>query len=166
MSKKFDMFVERIFGAIEKIFACFNAVMVTVMVSVVVLDMFSTLFKYPITVTTELTGLTFAWITGLSGILIAMRDENIALTIIKDKFTGTARRILDTVIDVMCGVFSFVMFCASWEMCISMRDLYMPLFRFPKTVLYASMFLMFGCITLVLALRIIQRWMKKGEESV
>ncbi len=165
MSKKFDMFVERIFGATEKIFACFNAVMVTVMVSVVVLDMFSTLLKYPITVTTELTGLTFAWITGLSGILIAMRDENIALTIIKDKFKGTARRILDTVIDVMCGVFSFIMFCASWEMCISMKDLYMPLFRFPKTVLYASMFVMFGCITLVLVLKIIQRWIR-GEESV
>ena len=87
-----------------------------------------------------------------------MRDGNIALDIVKTKFKGTAKIIVDTVIDMNCIAFSWLMFTASWEMCVSMKELYMPLFRFPKTVLYLSMLLMFGMITLVLLLRIIQRF--------
>lgn len=163
MGKKFDLFVDRFFNALEKVFSFFNAIMVTVMVTVVILDVFSTLLKYPITFTTELTGLTFAWLTGFSGVLIAMRDENIALTIIKDKFSGPLRLVFDTGIDIACIIFSFIMFRASWEMCISMKNLYMPLFRLPKTVLYASMLMMFGLSALTLTLRVIQRLIRKGE---
>lgn len=166
MSKKFDMFVNKFFDGIEKVFSFFNAIMVTVMVAVVVFDVFSTLFKYPIAITTELTGLTFAWITGFSGVLIAMRDENISLTIIKDKFSGASRLVVDTLIDLACIAFSYIMFRASWEMCLSMKTLYMPLFRFPKTVLYAAMLLMFGLITVTMILRVIQRLLKKWEERV
>lgn len=166
MSKKFDTLVNKFFDGIEKVFAFFNAILVTIMVTVVVVDVFSTLLKFPIAITTELTGLTFAWITGLSGVIIAMRDENISLTILKDKFSGIPRLIIDTLIDLACIVFSYIMFRASWEMCVSMKDLYMPLFRFPKTVLYAAMLLMFGLITVTMTLRVIQRLLKKWEERV
>ncbi|MCI8664179.1 MAG: TRAP transporter small permease [Hungatella sp.] len=158
MRTKFNHTLNRFFDLTETIFSFFNAILVTIMIVVVVLDVFSTLLKYPITITTELTGLTFAWITGFSGVIITMRDGNIALDIVKTKFKGTAKIIVDTVIDMICIAFSWLMFTASWEMCVSMKELYMPLFRFPKTVLYLSMLLMFGMITLVLLLRIIQRF--------
>lgn len=159
MRTKFNTFVDCFFEWIEKIFSFFNAILVTVMITVVVVDIFSTLFKYPIIITTELTGLTFAWITCFAGVLITMRDENIALTIIKDKWKGKARLVIETIIDLLCIAFSYLMFTASWEMCISMKDLYMPLFRFPKTVLYLSMFVMFALITLIMLLRIIRRFL-------
>lgn len=161
MAEKFNAFVDRFFDITETVFSFFNAILVTTMITVVVIDVFSTLFKFPITITTELTGLTFAWITGFSGVIITMRDGNISLTIIKDKFTGIGRLIIETLIDILCIVFSGLMFAASWEMCISMKNLYMPLFRFPKTVLYLSMFLMFGLITVVMLLRIIRRFLNR-----
>lgn len=163
MGTKFNSFVRAYFKWIEKIFSFLNAVLVAVMIAVVLADVFATFFKYPITITTELTGPTFAWITGFSGVLIAMSDENISLTIIKDKFTGMPRKLLETVIDLFCLGFSCLMFAASWEMCVSMQNLYMPLFRFPKSVPYASMLLMFGLITVTMLLRIIGRFLGKEE---
>lgn len=163
MGTKFNRFVRMYFNWIEKVFSFLNAVLVAIMIVVVLADVFATFFKYPITITTELTGLTFAWITGFSGVLIAMGDENISLTIIKDKFTGVPGKLLDTVIDMFCLGFSCLMFAASWEMCVSMHSLYMPLFRFPKSIPYGSMLVMFGLIMVTMVLRIIQRFLVKEE---
>lgn len=162
---KLDQGIERCFQVTKKTFAFFNAVMVTVLVGVVIVDVFSSLLKFPIIITAELTGLMFAWITALSGVLIAIDDENIALTFVKNRFSPKARFYVDSLIDLVCLVFSGIMFKASVELNLEMYTQRMPLFGFSKVALYASMALMFGLIAVVLILNLIRRFVRRKEAS-
>lgn len=157
--------IEKIYGAIKKVFSFLNAIMVTVLVGVVVLDIVGTLLKCPITITVELTGLMFAWITALAGVLIVMDDENIALTFIKDKFHGVTRLIVDLIIDGLSLAFSILMFKSSIEINMEMATQRMAQFGFSKCVLYSSMSVMFGLISIVLILQIILRFVKKEKAA-
>lgn len=165
MVNKLDQGIERCFQAAKKAFSFFNAIMVTVLVGVVIIDVFSSLLKFPIIITAELTGLMFAWITALSGVLIAIDNENIALTFVKDKFSPKARFYVDSLIDLVCLAFSCIMFKASIELNLEMYTQRMPLFGFSKVALYASMALMFGLIAVVLILNLIRRFIRRKEAS-
>ncbi len=162
MVQKIDKGIEKFFSIICTVFSSLNALMVIVLIGVVVLDIFSTLLKYPITITSELTGLMFAWITGLSGVIIAIKGENIALTFIKDKFKGKAIHLF---IYAVTLIFCSIMFVSSIFINQQVTTQIMPLLGVSKSVIYSSMIVMFFLISVVTALQMIRYILKKGDEK-
>lgn len=164
MIQKIDHGIDVFYGVIQKVFSTLNAIMVAVLTSVVICDIVGTLLKYPITFTVELTGIMFAWITGLSGVLIAIDDGNIALTFIRDKFKGRAKWVLVLIIDLLSLVFSVVMCIASIQVNSELHMQRMAMLQCSKSVLYMSMVVMFFFISIVMLTKIFRLFTRKEDE--
>jgi TRAP-type C4-dicarboxylate transport system permease small subunit len=147
--------IESFFLYIKKVYGVISAIAVVVLTAVVLADIFGTLLKFPVIYTSEITGLMFVWITALSGVIIQIDKENIALTVVKDKFAPKTRLFVNTLINIVCGIFCVIMCKSSIDLISDIYTQKMALLEISKAFLYIAMTVLFGMLALVLLLQII-----------
>lgn len=132
----------------------------TIVVSTEVISRY--FFGFPIAITTELTNITFPWITALAAIVITIHEENISLMFVKEKFPPRIRFYVEILINLLSITFCAVMVKSSIQLSLQLRTQTMALLGFSKIVLYGSIVVGFIMMTIVLIYQLILKIVRKG----
>ena len=107
------------------------------------------IFQTPIALSTELTQIFFPWTVCLAMIPIARNNENTALVLFYDKFTGIGKHIVFL-------WFSVLMCISSYRLCASLVTEILPLTRMSKALNYGSMFVGFVGVCVMIAFNVVE----------
>ncbi len=118
---------------------------------------------FPIAITTELTNITFPWITALAAISITIHEENISLMFVKEKFSPKIRNYVEILINILSITFSAIMVKSSIDLSLQLKTQTMALLGFSKVVLYGSIVVGFTMITIVLIYQLILKLQGKDK---
>jgi TRAP-type C4-dicarboxylate transport system permease small subunit len=154
----------KIFSILERTVNVICALLVAFLTIVVGTEVISRyFFGFPITITTELTGITFPWIVALAATTITMHDENISLLFVKERFKGRPRFILEMFLQVLSILFCVFMVKASFDLSVALSSQRMALLRFSKAALYSSVLFSFSAITMILVYKLFILIKQYGE---
>lgn len=124
---------------------CMAALTVDVFIQVI----FRHFLKMPIAISTELTTIFFPWITCLSMISIAKREENTALVLFYDKFRGVGKHFIFMFVHIVMLLFAYFMTIAAFRLSTSLASEILPLTRLSKAFTYGSMVIGFAGVAIV-----------------
>ena len=154
----------KIFSILERTVNVICALLVAFLTIVVGTEVISRyFFGFPITITTELTSITFPWIVALAATTITMHDENISLLFVKERFKGRPRFILEMFLQVLSILFCVFMVKASFDLSVALSSQRMALLRFSKAALYSSVLFSFSAITMILVYKLFILIKQYGE---
>lgn len=114
------------------------------------------IFQTPIALSTELTQIFFPWTVCLAMIPIARNNENTALVLFYDKFTGIGKHIVFLFVNAVMLWFSVLMCISSYRLCTSLVTEILPLTRMSKALNYGSMFVGFVGVCVMIAFNVVE----------
>ncbi|SNS90977.1 TRAP-type C4-dicarboxylate transport system, small permease component [Anaerovirgula multivorans] len=157
--------MNKIINKMEKAINFICALLVAFLTIVVSTEVISRyFFCFPIAITTELTNITFPWITALAAIVITIHEENISLMFVKEKFSPRMKYYVEILINLLSITFCGIMVKSSIELSLQLRTQTMALLGFSKIILYGSFAIGFIMMTIVLIYQLILKL--RGKDNM
>ena len=96
------------------------------------------LFKSPSSISETLTRYLFVWLVILSATFVFGQRDHICITFVKDKFSGSARRILELLINVITVIFALLIMVYGGAVITQMNMLqYDSILKIPTGIIYS-----------------------------
>lgn len=153
----------KVLSAVEKAVDFLCSIMTgigAIMMAALTLDVFlNVVFRslgMPIVVSVELTTIFFPWIVCMAMIVIARRQENTALVLFFDKFTGVFRHIAVVFVNATMLFFSVVMAKSAFDLSMSLVNEYLALTHLSKAFTYGSMFVGFVGVSIMVGFNLLK----------
>jgi TRAP-type C4-dicarboxylate transport system permease small subunit len=144
--------VNRLIERFTNVLAVVSSILMVVLTIVVFLDVFSRyIFNLPFTFTGELTALIFPWIVFFGTVIITKNDENVAITVFKEKcFAGKSGKYADLIIYLIMIFFSVFLIKSSFDLSVSVYRQTLPILGISKSWMYISETFAFCLVLLIL----------------
>ncbi len=96
------------------------------------------LFKSPSSISETLTRYLFVWLVILSATFVFGQRDHICITFVKDKFSGSAKRILELLINVITVIFALLIMVYGGAVITQMNMLqYDSILKIPTGIIYS-----------------------------